>query len=132
MYVISFGSLQFAPCEGNNSWGEGGSFYPRTSVLIKNFDQIEKIAFEMYIQSEYKASHEPSDFLVKALFDLCLSQHHVLCSWKAETPKPHLFAEPLETLNTFILLCVSEESRHPCCLLETRQEIRSLFSWWKK
>lgn len=86
----------------------------------------------MYAQSEYKASREPSDFLVKALLDLCLSQRHVLYSWKAETPKPHLFAEPLETLSAFILLCVSEESRHPCCLLETRQEIRSLFSWWKK
>lgn len=52
-----------------NSWGEGGFFfYPRTSFLIKNFDQIEKVVFEMYVQSEYKVSHEPSDFLLKLCF----------------------------------------------------------------
>lgn len=44
-----------------------------------------------------------------------------------DTSKPHLFREPLETLNAFILLCVSEESRHSCCLLEKKRKLRVCF-----
>lgn len=46
-----------------------------------------------------------------------------LNSWKTDTSKPHLFAEPLATLNAFVLLCVSEE----CCLLETNRKLKVCF-----
>ena len=44
---------------------------------------------------------------------------HVLHRWKAERPKPHPSAEQSEVLNAFILWGVNEESRLPCCVLET-------------
>lgn len=44
---------------------------------------------------------------------------HVLHWWEAETPKSHPSAEQSEALNAFILWYVNEESRLPCCILET-------------
>lgn len=95
-----------------------GSFHLKTAFSPKDFDQMEKTASEMYVENQdmHKAWREPSNFLIKALFTLCLSWHRVLHWWKAETPKPRLSARQSETLNAFGLLYVNEESRLLCCL----------------
>lgn len=109
-----------------NSWGEGESFYPRIYFLIKNFDQIEKVAFEMYVQSEHKVSHEPSDFLQKLCFVyVCHNTMFYIHGRQIHQGLIFLLSywKPLMPL----FYCVSEESRHPCSLLETNRKLRVCF-----